>query len=385
MDELVQKVEELAATTAEFKRTNDERLATIEATGKESVIQTEKLGAIEAELIRLEDSITKLNRTSAGTTADAKDAKTEAFFAGIRMGLSPDMPSEIKMGMTVANDTTGGYLASPEYLSTIMRNINEYSDVRGLVTVKPTTKKEISWPTRTQGTVARFVGETELRTESQNPLYGRDKILTREMYAIIDVSNEDLEDSDYDLEGMIRDEITESFTLLEGTSVVSGTGINGAPFGFMNAAGIAEVVSGAATTIPSADPLISLMYNIKDVYQRNGVWAFNRSTLSAIRKLKDGNNQYLWAPGIAGAIPNTILDRPYIIVPDMPSIGAGLYPVVFGDLKRGYWLVDRTQLTFTRDIYTQATSGYVRILARKRIGGNVVRAEAFAKLKIAAS
>jgi len=44
-----------------------------------------------------------------------------------------------------------------------------------------------------------------------------------------------------------------------------------------------------------------------------------RTTLGAIRKLKDGNGQYLWVPGIVGNVPNTILGAPYVEMPDMPS------------------------------------------------------------------
>jgi Predicted phage phi-C31 gp36 major capsid-like protein len=49
---------------------------------------------------------------------------------------------------------------------------------------------------------------------------------------------------------------------------------------------------------------------------------------------------------------------------------------VFGDFNRGYMVVDRVNLSVLRDPFTQATSGNIRYIARRRVGGQVVLAEA---------
>ena len=61
--------------------------------------------------------------------------------------------------------------------------------------------------------------------------------------------------------------------------------------------------------------------------------------------------------------------------------GSNTYPVLFGDFNRGYMVVDRVQLAVLRDPFTQATSGNVRYVARRRVGGQVIQAEAIRKLK----
>ena len=63
-------------------------------------------------------------------------------------------------------------------------------------------------------------------------------------------------------------------------------------------------------------------------------------------------------------------------MPDMPDVAASAKPVAFGDFSRGYMIVDRVGLAVLRDPFTQATSGNVRYYARKRVGGQVVLAEA---------
>ena len=66
----------------------------------------------------------------------------------------------------------------------------------------------------------------------------------------------------------------------------------------------------------------------------------------------------------------------------MPNIGAGTFPVLFGDFASAFRIYDRITLSLLRDPYSQATSGLTRFHARRRVGARVVRAEAVRKLKI---
>ena len=93
-------------------------------------------------------------------------------------------------------------------------------------------------------------------------------------------------------------------------------------------------------------------------------------------------NNYIWQPDLANGVPNTILGQAYLEVPDMPDVAAGAVPIVFGDLRRAYTIVDRISLSILRDPFTQATSGNIRFIARRRVGGQVVLAEAIRKLKV---
>ena len=65
----------------------------------------------------------------------------------------------------------------------------------------------------------------------------------------------------------------------------------------------------------------------------------------------------------------------------MPSEGSATFPVAFGDFGRAYMIVDRVQMAVLRDPFTQATSGNVRYVARRRVGGQVILAEAIVKQK----
>ena len=177
-------------------------------------------------------------------------------------------------------------------------------------------------------------------------------------------------------------EFAEQFAKAEGTAFVSGDAV-GKPEGFLTNSSVASVNSGAASAL-TADGLITLVHSIKAEYGRAGVFVFNRSTLADIRKLKDTAGQYVFQAGmmLQGGVTNTILGYGYVEATDMPDVAAGAKPVAFGDFRRAYMIVDRVALAVLRDPFTQATTGNVRYVARRRVGGQVILAEAIVKQNI---
>jgi HK97 family phage major capsid protein len=203
------------------------------------------------------------------------------------------------------------------------------------------------------------------------------------MTADVRISYQELEDSVFNMETEIQGDIQEQFGVAEGSAFISGSGV-GKPEGILTSSSVGEVISGAASSI-TADSLIELFFALKDAYARNASWLLKRSTLKTIRQFKDGQGQYLWQPGIAGtATPATILDRPYREAVDMPDVAANAFPIVFGDIRRGYTIVDRIQINIQRLNELHALDGQVGFLARKRVGGQVTLAEAIKKLKVSA-
>jgi HK97 family phage major capsid protein len=47
-------------------------------------------------------------------------------------------------------------------------------------------------------------------------------------------------------------------------------------------------------------------------------------------------------------------------------------------------IVDRVSMAVLRDPFTQATTGNVRYIARRRVGGQIIQAEAIVKQNISA-
>ena len=137
----------------------------------------------------------------------------------------------------------------------------------------------------------------------------------------------------------------------------------------------------------SGDDVIATVYSLKAEYEPNASWLLNRTPVRQIRQLQDANSQYLWQPafgdGLRTGSPTTIMNHPYREATDLAAGGSAAVSAVialFGDFRRGYGISDRLNLAVVRDDLTQAASGNVRFLARRRVGGQVLVAESLVKV-----
>lgn len=408
----VTKEDVTAVMTAfeEFKGANDARLKEIEKKGAADPITTDRLSKIEATLSAYEglsqkitiaektaESVAELKKqfdvvetairrtspsreeTKAGRVNIWARAVVDAHTVGVA-NLSVDQQKALNdvrdeyKSLSVSTDNAGGYLAPVELVREIIKAETEMSPVRALARVRTTAAKSVQIPKRTGQFAAVWVAEQGARAETAGLAYGTEEIPTHEVYALVDISNQMLEDSAFNMEQEISMEASEQFAVAEGAAFVTGSGV-GKPQGFLTHPSLATTNSGSATVI-TADGLLSLKHGIKTAYARNASFVMNRTTIGSVRKLKDSNGQYLWMPGIAQGRPNTIDGDPYVELPDMPNEGAGLKPIVYGDFRRAVTWVDRISMEMLRDPYTQATAGNVRFIMRKRVGGQVTLAEA---------
>ena len=373
--DLTAKVEKINATLDKFEPMNQ----AVTLAGQQQKAMQEQLDRIE----------TVLNRPgAAGGNEKAEAAKALGAFDRVMRKPAADRdPADLdvckRMNTLVkGNDAGAGYLlAPPEMQKEILKNIIEMTPIRAICSVKTIGSQSYKAPKRTGTASATRVGETGARTNTGDPAYGMLEILAPELFARFEVSQQMLEDSDYDLMAELRMESADQFSFKEGYESVNGTGAGTNQCeGMLVNADIGEVVSGSAAAI-TADGMIDLYHAIKTAYTRNALFGLNRASLKAVRKLKDTTNQYLWIPGIANAAPNTILGAPYVEMPDLPDPAASAYPVLYGDFRQGYTLVDRIGISFQVDFTTGADSGLVVFRARKRTGGGVLKAEAIKKMK----
>jgi HK97 family phage major capsid protein/HK97 family phage prohead protease len=343
----------------------------------------ESVGNVAKSAERIEQ---KLNRPGASVETKTAPEKVEAkaFVGFLRHGREALPADEVK-SLRVADDTAGGYLAPDDFVAQVIKGIVEVSPVRQAAKVGATSSSAVILPKRTGKPTASWVGETENRPETGST-YGQVEIPVHEMACYVDVSLRLLEDAAVNVEGEVAFDLAEEFGRLEGSALVGGNGVK-KPVGFMTDAAVAYTPTGNASTLGTApaDTLITLMYAMPAFYRNAGAWMMNGNTLAAIRKLKDGQGNFLWQPSYQAGQPETILGRPVIEAPDMDDVGAGAEPIAFGDFARAYRIYDRVALSVMRDPYSQATNGLVRFHARRRVGGGVVLAEALRKLRCATS
>ena len=97
----------------------------------------------------------------------------------------------------------------------------------------------------------------------------------------------------------------------------------------------------------------------------------------ALRLLKDANGTALWTPA-----NDTILGKPVVIANDMPSVGSGNTPILFGDFSY-YWIVCRSPVSVRTLKEKFVTLDQVGYLAMEFMDAKLVRREAVQALQIA--
>ena len=148
------------------------------------------------------------------------------------------------------------------------------------------------------------------------------------------LSFELLQDSAFDIEGFVSRKLGERLGRRANAQLTIGTGAN-QPNGIVTASTQGKIAAAVAAIV--ADELIDLQHSVNAAYRRSPKcrWMFADTTLAAIRKLKDGQGNFLWQMGdVRANAPDVILGKPYAVNDDVPAIATGTRPVLFGDFSR---------------------------------------------------
>ena len=274
----------------------------------------------------------------------------------------------------------GGYLVPEEFERQIVTGLDEANVVRGLAKVI-TTSAERKIPVAATHSEAKWTAENGAYTES-DPSFDQKTIDAFKLTDLVKVSIELLQDSMFDLESYIANEFARAFGIAEEEAFCVGTG-TGQPTGIFTANGGQVGVTAASSTAVTADELISLVYALKSPYRRNAKFLANDATISAIRKLKDGNGVYLWQPSLQAGEPDKLLGYDLYTSPYVPQMEAGAFSVAFGDFKN-YWIADRSGRTVQRLNELYSTNGQVGFVATERVDGKVILPEGIKLLKMKA-
>lgn len=397
---------ELQKTFEAFKAERDKELKDINAKLGD-VVQTEKVDRINAEVTSLTKALDDVNAAIAalkvggqgGTAADPdKAAHAAAFNKWFRKGdraIDADMRElEVKAKLTTQSDPDGGYLVPEEMEATIDRVLGTVSAVRGLSRVISVSTSEYKKLVNMGGASSGWVGEEDSRTETDTPTLREIAINTGEIYAQPAATQTSLDDARLDLAQWLADEVSVEFAEQEGDAFVNGNGVK-KPRGILQYDTVANasyawgklgfVVTGGAAGFAATDPadaLISLYYALKSGYRNGASWLTSDAVMETIRKFKDGNGNYLWAPPTGPDMPATILGKPVATDDNMPALAASAFPVAFGNFQRGYLITDRQGVRVLRDPYTSKPN--VLFYTTKRVGGGVVNFEAIKLLKCSA-
>ena len=384
-------IDGLQVAFAQFKTEHSQQLAEIKA-GRSGADQEAKLQSINATIDRLqkevEDAHTKIaagQMGAGGGNGPADKEYSDAFRAHFKKG-------EIQASLNKGAADEGGYLAPVEWDRTITSKLVLVSPMRALANVQTVSGAGHTKLFNMGGTASGWVGETDPRPQTNTGTFASLGFGWGEIYANPAATQQMLDDSAINLESWLADEVDTEFSRQEGIGFWSGNGSN-KPFGILtyvtggaNAAkhpfgAIKAVNSGAAAAVTS-DSILDLIYDLPSAFTGNARFAMNRKTQGVVRKLKDGDGNYLWQPSYVAGQPATLAGFPLTEVPDMPDVAANATPMLFGDFKRTYTVFDRTGVRVLRDPFT--AKPYVLFYTTKRVGGGVHNPEPMRALKVAA-
>lgn len=364
---------EMMAVFEAYRQANDARLAEIEKKGAGDPLSDEKLARIDR---RLEALSVKMARPEAGGGADpAEDEHREGWTRYLRTGDDSALAGRELKSLNTGTGSEGGHVAPAELDRLIEARLMAASPMRQIATVRQTSAGVYKKPVGL-GAAAQWVGEEAARP--QTAVTGLDllEFPAGELYAMPAATQALLEDAYADIDAWLADEVEIAFAAQESAAFVSGNGV-AKPKGFLNYTIVAEAshawgqigsVAGDFAEADAADQLIDLIYAPKSQFRANGRFVMNRRTVSAVRKLKDGDGRYLWQPGSGGEAA-TVMGYPVTEMEDMPDIGTGNAAIAFGDFKRFYLIADRQGARVLRDPYS--AKPYVLFYTTKRVGGGV--------------
>ena len=309
----------------------------------------------------------------------ASDAYKKAFWNSIRGRMNYDMRNALQVGEL----TEGGYTVPDEFENQLIEALQEENIMRGLVHVISTSSGDRKIPLVTNYGTASWI-EEEAQIPESDVAFNQITLGAHKLATAIRISQELLNDSAFDLASFIAHEFQRRAGAAEEEAILSGDGSH-KPIGLLHDTLGAQVgVTTASATAITADELIDLQHSLKSGYRRKAAFIMNDAAIKAIRKLKDGQGQYLWQPSIREGVPDMILNTRVYMSNYMPLVEAGNKVILYGDYSY-YWLADRTGRTLQRLNELYAMTDQVGFKLTERLDGRLILPEAVKVMQMKAA
>jgi HK97 family phage major capsid protein len=389
--DLTQLIRALNTDFTEFKATMAEKDKEL-ARRFDDVVTTEKLQRIDASVSDLQAAIDQANTQLAAMKVGAGEGEgalrdpeyTDAFRAHFRKG-------DIQAALNKGADDEGGYLAPVEWDRTVTSELIQISQMRQIAQVQTISGAGFTKLVADRGTGSGWVGETAARPQTSTPKFQPLTFRPGEIYANPAATQQILDDAEVNLEQWLAGEVQTEFSFQEGLAFVAGNGTN-KPRGFLTYIdggasddhhpwGNIPVIDAVGHNAIASDEILDMIYDLPSEYTPNARFVMNRRSQGRIRKLKDGQGNYLWQPTFVAGQPSTLAGYPVTEMPAMPDVAAEAIPLAFGDFQRGYLIIDRIGIRVLRDPYTNKP--YVHFYTTKRVGGGVQDPTVIRLLKMA--
>lgn len=340
------------ARTAELEQRHDKIMADFDKI-EANIAREEKVAAMEARAEKARAEQRPLADSEArGQATPDKVEHREAFIELARArfdlsAISPEARATIEQferrAQVAGTNSAGGFTVPTDLAAVIDKTMKDWGPMydEAICTVLNTAGgNPLDFPT-TDDTAVAVAKHTEAAAMTDDA--GVDAVLakmTLNAFAYdtewVQVSKELIEDSAVNVETFIGELLGERLARRVNSELTVGDG-TGDPNGIVTAstAGLTAAATGAVTF----DEVIRLFHSVDPAYRRSpkARFMFNDVTLSALRRLKDGDGSYIWQMGdVRTGVPGTLLGQSYSINQAMVDMATGTKSIIFGDFGKYY-------------------------------------------------
>jgi HK97 family phage major capsid protein len=321
-------------------------------------------------------------------------AHTAAFWNFIKTGNDAELRQfMVKDAMTTGEGSKGGFLIPEELDGVIDETAWLQGAMRSICDGRVITTPEYVHLISTHGLASGWVGETELRPETETSNLEMIKPNWGELYAYPMLTQQMLDFSIVDVQGFIINEVGNKFGEDQGAAFISGDGVK-KPRGILDFPYTADADGarpfGTFRFLPSLDAatikedaLLKIVFDLKRGYRQGSTWLLNSTTAGQLMMMKDGLGRFIWQTSLQEGQPDMLLGYPVAIDDFMPDVEGGAIPILFGNFKKGFMIVDFPTLLTLRDPYTNKP--FVGFYFMRRMGTLMKNSEAIRALKVVAS
>jgi HK97 family phage major capsid protein len=410
-DKRGQLVTEARSALDEIKTNTDEARSAELETRHDTIMG--ELDKLDANIAR-EQRVAKLEKEAAeareqrrpdqsgegrGADAGEKVEYRDAFVALARVGFNPAELSDehraaLKAGVTefraqtVGTNSAGGYTVPTDLAAQVDKTMKMWGPMydEAICTVLNTASgNPIDFPTvdDTASTIGQHTEAAAMTDDGSKDVALSKMTLNAFAYdtSWIQVSMELLQDSNINIESFIGELLGERIARRVNTELTTGDG-TGDPNGIVVASAAGKTA--ASTTAFTADEVIDLLHSVDPAYRASPKCRFmlHDSVLAAVRKLKDGNGQYIWSMGdIRSAQPGSLLGQPYSVNQAMSSAFTTAQKLIlFGDFSKYYVRKVGAPVIGVRREYYWPNIGLAGIV---RLDGDLIQTSAVKHLKLA--
>ena len=291
----------------------------------------------------------------------------------------------------LANDTdeTGGYLhAAEQFITRLIKGLDNQVFVRKYATILPLTSSDtLGAPVLTADpSDPTWTTEIAAPSEDSTMAFGRRSLQPEQLSKLIKISMKLLRTSALPIENLVADRLAYKFAVAQENAFLNGDG-DGEPLGIFTASddGIPtarDVSTGNSATALTADGLINAKFALKAQYRNGCRWIFHRDAVKMISKLKDGEGQYLWRPGMLMNEPDMLLGHPVDESEYVPNtFTTGLYVGALCNWSN-YWIAELQGVELQRLVELYAGTSQIGFIGRMYADGAPVLAESFVRVKL---